>query len=195
MKVLFMASNPENTTRLRLDREYRAVDLHLREGGERDRIELESAWAVRVEDISRELLRWRPDVVHFSGHGSPEGLVFEAADGASKVAPVQPLADLFRIVGGVQGVVLNACYSLPQAEAVRPHVRFVVGTSASISDSGAIAFSSGLYRGFSFGVPWREAVDLGKAQVGLLGHSDAAIVHGFEGGLEAESSAGSAGDD
>jgi hypothetical protein len=181
MRILFLGSNPDDTSKLRLDREYRTIDLHLQEGGDGERLELQSAWAVRIGDLSRELLRWKPSIVHFSGHGSPGGLVFEGEDGIARIAPVVPLADLFRIVEGVRGVVLNACYSWPQADAIRRDVEFVVGTSDRITDNGAIAFASGFYRGLSFGLDWQKCVDLGRAEIGLRDLPDSPIIHSAAG--------------
>ena len=179
-RVLFLGSNPDNTTRLRLDREYREVDQHLREGGQRDELDLRSAWAVRLTDLSRELLRWEPTVVHFSGHGTPDGLVFEAEDGSSVVAPIEPLAELFRVLkDNIRCVVLNACHAESQAKVLSEHIEFVVGTSASITDPGAIAFASGFYRGLSFGCDWCTSLDLGRAQVSLLGLPDSDIIHSY----------------
>ena len=134
---------------------------------------------MRVADLSRELLRHQPGVVHFSGHGSPDGLVFDTDSSEGYVVPIEPLASLFELLTRtrpVHGVVLNACYSERQAQAIAPHVGLIVGTTSSITDDGAIAFSSGFYRGLAFGLDMPTAVDLGRTEVSLRGLPDAEII-------------------
>jgi hypothetical protein len=70
LKILFLAANPSDTTRLRLDQEIRAIDEKLRQTEFRDKYEIEQQWAVRVADLQGHLLRHKPNIVHFCGHGS-----------------------------------------------------------------------------------------------------------------------------
>ncbi len=81
VRVLFLAANPADTTRLRLDREIQAIGRALQASGLHDRFELQQSWAVGPAEIQDSLLRYRPDIVHFSGHGEEEGLVFEPSSG------------------------------------------------------------------------------------------------------------------
>lgn len=73
IKILFLAANPLDTDRLRLDEEFRAIDEALRKSAFRDHFDLLSHWAVRVDDLQELLLRHQPDIVHFSGHGQSTG--------------------------------------------------------------------------------------------------------------------------
>ena len=83
--ILFLAANPKSTDRLRLDEEVRTIDERLRLAQYRDKFNLEQQWAVRTGDILDAMLRYQPDIVHFSGHGSTDGaLIFEDASGAAK---------------------------------------------------------------------------------------------------------------
>ena len=70
VKILVLATNPQETDPLRLDEEVRGIDEALQQSRFRDKFELEQQWAVRVSDLQRFLLRYKPDIVHFSGHGS-----------------------------------------------------------------------------------------------------------------------------
>jgi hypothetical protein len=66
MKILFLAANPRGQATLRIDEEIREIEQEIRLGRDRDRIQIETKWAVRRPDISRALLDARPDLVHFS---------------------------------------------------------------------------------------------------------------------------------
>jgi hypothetical protein len=59
IRVAFLAANPGDTTRLRLDHEVRTIDERLREAKSTVRLELTSHWAVRVRDVADVMLRYR----------------------------------------------------------------------------------------------------------------------------------------
>ena len=74
-RILFLASNPETTSPLDIEEELRSLESELRGVHFRDQIVLTAGHAVRPDDLIRLLRRDRPTIVHFSGHGSPEGIV------------------------------------------------------------------------------------------------------------------------
>ena len=99
VRILFLAANPRDTDPLRLGEEVRTIDERLREADYRDRLDLVPHFAVRLEDLSRSLLRYKPHLVHFSGHGSPSGAIIleDAAGRSSEVSP-KALGALFGIL-------------------------------------------------------------------------------------------------
>ena len=57
---------------------------------------LQQKWAVRSRDISRAVLDFRPNIIHFSGHGSEtEGLSFEDEVGKEKFVTGEALGGIF----------------------------------------------------------------------------------------------------
>lgn len=102
------------------------------------------------------------------------GLVVEDASGQHVTIEARPLARLFALVEEqVRCVVLNACYSAMQAEAIGEHVDCVVGMSAAIRDESAIAFAGAFYEALGFGKSIVQALELGKNAIDLHGLSDA----------------------
>ena len=69
IKILFLAANPVNKPRIRLDEEVRSIQEELERAKYRDCIDFISQGAVRVGDLSYRLLNQKPQIVHFSGHG------------------------------------------------------------------------------------------------------------------------------
>ena len=58
---------------------------------QRDKFVVEQEWAVRVADLQGSLLRHRPAIVHFSGHGSQAGEIIledQAGHGQPGLTPV-----------------------------------------------------------------------------------------------------------
>lgn len=169
IKILFLAANPTDGTRLRLDEEVREIDGALRKSEHRDHFDLEQQWAVRVQDLQAHLLRFQPTIVHFSGHGSSAGeLIFEDTNGQSQSVPPTALSNLFRTLkDNIRCVVLNACYSEPQAKAIAEHIDCVVGMSKAIGDRAAINFSTAFYQALGYGRNVKTAFDLATNQIDL----------------------------
>jgi hypothetical protein len=169
IKILFLASDPKDIHHLQLGREVREIDSQIQFGKLRDSFELISQWAVRPSDLQKALLRFEPHIVHFSGHGSAnEEIMLEDDSGNSSPVGKQALTNLFKILkDNLRVVLLNACFSRPQAEAISETIDFTVGTSKAVKDSAAIAFAASFYQALAFGRSVREAFELAKNQLDL----------------------------
>jgi CHAT domain/GAF domain len=174
IKILFLAANPKDTDPLRLGEEVRAIKERLRLADLRDQIEVEQEHAVRVADLQGFLLRHKPHIVHFSGHGSRAGeIILEDVKGQSK--PVSPAAlkrTFATLKDNIRCVVLNACYSEVQAKGIAESIDCVVGMTRAIGDESAIAFAASFYQGLGYGRNIQEAFDLGCGQIDLEGLGD-----------------------
>lgn len=177
IKILFLAANPSDTTRLRLDEESRAIDDSLRKAEFRDNFDIRPHFAVRISDLQPLLLRYQPDIVHFSGHGSESSeIILEDRRGISQGVSPRALGKLFSVLkDDIRCVVLNACYSEVQAQAIAEHIDCVVGMSHVIGDAAAINFSSAFYQALGFGRDVKTAFDLGCVQIDLDGLGQQAI--------------------
>ncbi len=169
IKILFLAAAPMKEVRLRLDAEVREIDEKLRQSQFRERFVLEQQWAVRVNDLQGHLMRHQPDIVHFSGHGSHASeIVLEDNNGNSQTVPVRALSGLFSMLkDNIRCVVLNACFSKAQAEAIAEHIDCVVGMSDAIKDLSAISFAASLsfYQALAYGRSVQDAYNLGCNQI------------------------------
>ncbi|MGD1899779.1 MAG: CHAT domain-containing protein [Phormidesmis sp.] len=192
--ILVLAANPKGTNPLRLGEEVREIQEGLDRSKYRDRFRIEQRWAVTPKDIRRALLDCNPQIVHFSGHGvgvakfdesstsgrdigfvserttEPEGLLFEDEIGHSKLVSTEAIARLFSLFSDeIECVVLNACYSATQAEAITQHIPFVVGMKQAIGDRAAIAFTLGFYDALLAGRSVAFAYQLGCNAIELQG--------------------------
>ena len=171
IKILFLAANPKDTQPLRLDAEVRAIDLSLQRAEFRDKFELRQHWAVKVMDIQEYLLRHKPDIVHFSGHGSRTSeVILENVSGNSQPVSPRALGQLFSVLkDNIKCVVLNACYSESQARAIAESIDCVIGMSQAIGDEAAIGFATSFYQALGYGRDIKTAFDLGCVQINLEG--------------------------
>jgi hypothetical protein len=169
--ILFLSANPSSTPHLRLEKEMREIQDGLRRGEHRDRFDFQSRVAVRPRDISRALLDTTPNIIHFSGHGSgEEGLIFENESGTAQLVNADALSSLFELFADqIECIVLNACYSEIQAEAIVEHIPFVTGMNAAIGDRAAIEFSISFYDAIVAGKSIEFAYKLGRNAIQMAG--------------------------
>lgn len=175
IKILLLTSNPEGTSPLRLDEEARLIAQKIRAAEYRDVLKLETLWALRPDDLLQSLNEHNPHIVHFSGHGSKAGEIV-LMDNNRQVKPVsvEALKMLFTTLkGNIRVVVLNACYSQIQAQAISEVIDCVIGMSTAIGDEAAIIFAASFYRAIGFGRSIQEAFDQGKAAIMLEGIPEA----------------------
>jgi formylglycine-generating enzyme required for sulfatase activity len=169
--ILFLAANPAGTSSLALDQECAAIERELRLTPGRDDFEFRSKWAVTVDELMRHLLDLQPTILHFSGHGSAQGmlpgqrhegrratrdvscddhtpgLLLQGDDGQPQLVTPAALTKMIQTTANtVRLVVLNACYADAQAEALRDVVGCAIGMKGTISDDAARAFAVGFYR-------------------------------------------------
>ena len=147
----------------------RGIDTALRGADFRDRFDTKQQWAVRVVDLQNHLLRYKPDIVHFSGHGSSTSeIILEDITGNSHIVPAHALSQVFSILkDNIRCVVLNACYSQQQAEAIAEHIDCVIGMSQAVGDIAAVSFATAFYQALGYGRNVKTAFDLGCSQIDL----------------------------
>jgi hypothetical protein len=169
VRVLFLGANPDSTERLRLDREARGIGEKIQSSKHRSSVQLIQRGAVRVDDLLQALLEEEPDVVHFSGHGTPGGeIVLEDEDGSPKAISREAFANVFRVLKDrVRVVVLNASHSRAQAEAVARHIDCAVGMNNAMPQSAAIEFAAAFYLAIGFGRSVQTAFELGVSALEL----------------------------
>src|SRR5262245_29569300 len=199
VKVLFLAANPAGTQPLQLDEEIRQITAKVRASEHRDSLELVSRWAVRPDDLLQALLEEKPHIVHFSGHGrsatepglrgapdnlrrdlgvesSPPAAALVLLDNQGHPKPVsqEALVHVFKTLkDNVRVVLLNACWTRPQAEAIARTIDYTIGMNRAVGDEAAIVFAASFYRAIGFGRSAREAFELGKAALLLEGIPEA----------------------
>jgi len=204
VKILFLGANALDTSRLRIDGEFREIQAELERVRANHTIEVRTERAVTPVDLSRLLLDYEPDVVHFSAHGAlvrvapnstayssremdepdssvatesaPQSSIFlETRDGKSSPVSSKALARLFSVLKQQRCVVLNACFSAPQADEIAAHVDCVIGMQRAINDMSAIAFAVGFYQAIARGRTIKTAFDLGCSSIATHNLPDADV--------------------
>lgn len=167
LSVLIMSAEPHDTNRLRITKERRELEDALRRTRFRDSLDLHDVASCRVRDITSALDRYSPNILHFSGHGDNSGLFFENDRGEAKAVEKAALAGLLGTQRNLKLVIMNACYSDNQAQAITDAAGYVIGTEGSLLDEDSIAFSREFYAALGHGRTFEDAFERAKAAVGL----------------------------
>ncbi len=179
IKILFLSANPDDAGQIQLAEEVHKIDLKLQLSKLRDSFKFITAWAVRPHELQHLLSKHQPHIVQFSGHGTEGGAIVLQND-SGESAPVSPdaLQELLQILkGNLQIVVLNACFTAIQGEAISKVIDFTVGMKEKILDDAAVEFSASFYQNLADGQSVKEAFELGRNQIKLAGlDSDVAVL-------------------
>jgi TPR repeat protein len=175
VKILVLSADPladpENGrgTPLQLARNERQI----REGVAKARytrfVEIHTRVAAQTSDVMEALFDVRPQIVHFSGHGDRDGLVFVGPDGISPIrVKGNALGGLFEAFqDDIRLVVLSACHSHDDAVAIAAVVGCAIGTQGPIGDNAAISFDRALYYAIASGASVERAYKVACAKIGI----------------------------
>ena len=165
--ILFLASNPWNTAKLQLEKEFTKVFNNL----QNSKYIVKSEFAVTPSSLQKAILKYKPRIIHFSGHGlsdndvttiaNPDeraiakaakggaGIVLQDETGKAKVMETKNLVAMFQIFTKfkipIDTVIFNSCHSRAQADGIRNYVNYVVGYSNAIKDDAAILIANDFY--------------------------------------------------
>ena len=173
-KILLLSVNPKGTYQLRLDEEFREIQEAFKRSTYRDQFEIYISLATRVSDLRRALLEYKPNIVHFSGHGSGnDGLILENELGQQQPVSSEALTHLFELCQkNVECVLLNACHSEFQAQGIYNSIDCVITMQQAIGDKAAIKFALGFYDALGAGEPYEIGFKWGCSAIASEGIPD-----------------------
>ena len=196
--ILLLAANSRDASRLRLDEEVRDITLGLEQYRDRFSLQSKwavrprdiqramlgynpqivhfcghgkgvpssSNATDRLQEPGRKFIPLDQDLVS----ADETGLVFEDEVGNMKLIDEEALASLFRLFADrLECVVLNACYSEAQANAIAQHIPYVIGMSRAIGDRAAIEFAVGFYDALGAGRSIEFAYELACSAIQMAG--------------------------
>ena len=175
LRILYLTASSKGD--LRVDEEIRRVKAAVRRTTHRDLVVIEHMPAATTSDLLDGLARFRPHVVHFSGHANEDALVFDTGSDLKNVGHAVS-ADGFR--GAIASVdepptlvLLNACKSGAHLGGLLTAVPLAIGMTGSVGDRDAMAFAARFYSAVAEGQSIRGAFQMARAQLELDGLSDA----------------------
>lgn len=168
--ILFIAAEPESKQIFNAGKELKIIQKAHEKGTLRDKYVILNDFATHFGDLSRLLTKHEPTMVHFSMHGSEEGVFFQTETGDAAVVDTDSLKDLFEAVNDakvpvVQCVVMSACESAAHAKAIHLVVPHTIGMDGSILTDAAIAYTKGFYLNLFETADYKKAHRFGVLEV------------------------------
>jgi hypothetical protein len=172
LRVLILGASSEGD--LRVGREQKRIRAAVESALHRDLIELDVRPAATTTDLLDGITKFRPHVVHFSGH-SDEGLIlFEDERDEVHVGVIVTARAFAAAVQATDDppllVLLNSCNSASQIDWLVDHVvPFAIGMADEIEDGEAINYAAQFYASVANGQSINSAHLAGLAALQLAG--------------------------
>lgn len=172
LRILLLGSSSEGD--LRVGREQQRIRTAIETALHRNLIEIDARPAATTADLLDGITKFRPHVVHFSGHSSEELIVFEQDIDGHHIGQTVTASAFKRALTATDDppllVVLNACNSAAKlGELTKEDVPFAIGMSGSITDGDAINYASQLYSSVANGQSISAAHVGGQVALELVG--------------------------
>lgn len=172
LRVLLLGASSEGD--LRVGREQRRIQIAVQSALHREQIEIEARPAATAGDLLESIGRFRPHVVHFSGHSNEDVLVFEedrdephhgvAVSARAFASAIQATDDKPLLV------ILNSCKSAAQINSlVEEATPFAIGMMESVQDGDAINYAAAFYTSTANGQSIRSSHLAGQAALEITG--------------------------
>ncbi|MFI1441562.1 hypothetical protein [Streptomyces fructofermentans] len=175
LRVLLLAAASAGD--LRVGQEQQRIRAAVQSATHRDLVELDVHPAATVDVFLDALTRFRPHVVHFSGHSAEDLIAFETGEDGFHDSAIVSARAFGRAIGAVDDkpllVLLNSCHSAAQSARLVDIVPFAIGMSDSINDVDAITYAARFYAAVADGQSVLAAHVLSQAAIemnGLLDH-------------------------
>ena len=170
--ILLVTADPRDQVSLQLDEEHSRMDRALQHSSHRAGFTIHRLPNARPEDLNTAIRRWRPTLIHFSGHGDSNGLCFVDAIGNAKIIDPEALGQILGNASrnnGLRTVVMSACFSELQVQHIANDVGHLVAFRGAVSDSSALDFTREFYSALGDGLVVKDAFTAAVHGTALVG--------------------------
>jgi len=172
LRVLILGASSEGD--LRVGREQKRIRSAVESALHRDQIELDVRPAATTSDLLDGITKFRPHVVHFSGHSNEDLIVFEDEQDEPHKGVIVTARAFAKAVQATDDppllVLLNSCKSAAQIDDLVAEVApFAIGMADSIDDSDAINYAAQFYAAIANGQSINASHLSGQAALELAG--------------------------
>ncbi len=172
LRVLMLGASAEGD--LRVGREQKRIRSAVESALHRDQIELDVRPAATTADLLDGITKFRPHVVHFSGHSNDDLIVFEDETDEPHEGVIVTARAFARAISATDDppllVLLNSCRSAAQIDdLVAQVVPFAIGMADSIEDADAISYAAQFYAAVANGQSSNSSHLSGQAALELAG--------------------------
>lgn len=162
-KLLAIQSNPDNAVKLRMDIEIKEVNKIITNKSLND-FHCISYPAIMLEELPSLLIDTKPEILHFSGHGTKEGLIFENSQGLTKPIKIAALKGILEETGeSIICFCINACNSSTIAKKLSYLFPYLISFPGKLADKNSIIFSKCFYELLALGQNIKTAFEITRS--------------------------------
>jgi hypothetical protein len=163
IKILFLSASPRDLSTLKPDVEFRRIFEKI---GSSETFEMYSVSAIRKSDLIPMLLKNKPDIAHFTGHGSEDGIYLENDSRTGDLLDQNDLAEIFeRLSRKPRLLFLSSCLTATNIKRLAGVIDFVVASEARIEERAATIFAATFYSHLAYGEMVKNSFDLVHSQL------------------------------
>lgn len=142
--ILFVASKPIDVGFIRFNQEYQKI-CDIIEKQDNCQYKIFTQLALKKEDLQNLLEKYKPNILHFSGHGDVKGLVMETRSERTTYADSIYFDNLLQSYS-LEGIYFNACYSGKIIDKInKDYFNYGIGNNDVLNDFLAIDFAENFY--------------------------------------------------
>ena len=163
------------TKNLFLDTEEKGIEEIRKKSANRDQYILVSKGAVTIEELHEYLEEYKPAILHISGHGNKQGvLYFHDDENYKKEVSIPKFCGFIKNYDThLSCIFLNACFSLTGIQDIQDMKnQAIIGMNNEIPNDTAIIFSKAFYTSLFGGKSIADSFDSAIGVVGLDGFGD-----------------------
>jgi CHAT domain-containing protein len=179
LRIALLVTNPDSQASLQTGVEARYIDESIRLASRASEVDLKVVLAPTLDTLLDMLNSYRPDVIHFSGHGGGRALVFDNEKAGHDGGTVLDFDMIARVVGATSTapklLVLVACDTVDGADRFLDAVPVVIAMAAAVDDVAACEFSARFYRSLSGGATISNSLVQAKLILENKGYADAKL--------------------
>lgn len=172
LRILILGSSAEGD--LRVGREQKRIRAAIESSLHRDLVELDVRPAATPADLLDGITKFRPHIVHFSGHSDTEFITFEDEVDTHHTGLDVTASAFARALRATDQppllVLLNSCNSAAQTQAiVDATTPFAIGMTDEVRDGDAIVYAAQFYASLANGQSVNSSHLAGQAALELAG--------------------------
>jgi hypothetical protein len=179
LKIALLVTNPDSRTSLQTGVEARYIDEGIRLGGKTGEVDLKIVPAPTLSTLLDTLNSYRPDVLHFSGHGGGRTLLFDNEKAGDDGGTVLDFDMVARVVGATSTspklLVLVACDTVDGVDQFLDSIPVVIAMADAIDDDAACEFSRRFYQTLSAGETISNSLEQAKIVLANKGYTNASL--------------------
>ncbi|MFX1567987.1 MAG: hypothetical protein ACFFCV_06440 [Promethearchaeota archaeon] len=152
--ILFLGLDIKDMDILKSNEEFQLIYDLIEESNYKDYIQIIPALSIKRNQLKSRILKYRPQVLHFVGHGVEKiGAVFpgDDLDTNSNILEFDLISTINKYSNFIKLVIFNTCYTGDLAEKLKNIIDISIGVKKKVNDEGAIGFTKGFYNVFCNG--------------------------------------------